>query len=562
MRTSVARRGLPLLGILAMALALGAGCDNPSNPKIQYTITFDSHGGSETADITRDEGTEVQKPADPVWAGQKFLGWFSSAEGGTEYEWPHVLKADITMHARWRALFEYTITFDSHRGSTVDSITDYEDTAVPKPENPEREGYTFAGWFSSAEGGTEYEWPHTLTANVTMHALWQDISRYTIIFNSHEGSTVGMITEKEGTAVSKPGDPTREHYTFAGWFSSAEGGTEYEWPHILTANVTMHARWTVIPERTITFDSHDGTPVDPVTNYVGTAVPQPEYPTRANYAFAGWFSSAEGGAEYEWPHILTANVTMHARWTVRHTITFEREGGSAVAAITANAGTPVPEPAAPYRLGYTFQGWYSAANGGEAYTWPHTLDADVIMYAQWGTITTYTITFDRHDGSATTIIRENEGAKIPKPANPTREGCTFQGWYSAANGGTEYEWPHDLIGNVTMHARWEIRTSDQPISLTIDDLIDPAGSAFNDEPFALVKPDGEKTISISGSDNDANAKWFVGLVQTGTGDSVTLSAANLSLGTHVLRVTAEYGGERYSKELTFTVHKADEGGEE
>jgi hypothetical protein len=79
-------------------------------------------------------------------------------------------------------------------------------------------------------------------------------------------------------------------------------------------------------------------------------------------------------------------------------------------------------------------------------------------------------------------------------------------------------------------------------------------AALTEGSFTLIKPNGTKTISISGSDsNGTTAVWYVGLGRIGTGYTMTLSAANLSRGTHTLRVTAEYNGKRYSKELTFRV---------
>jgi uncharacterized repeat protein (TIGR02543 family) len=68
----------------------------------------------------------------------------------------------------------------------------------------------------------------------------------------------------------------------------------------------------------------------------------------------------------------------------QHTITFNSQEGSPVDPITENEGTEVAKPADPTRSGgYTFKGWYNAASGGTLYTWPHTLNADVTMYAQW-----------------------------------------------------------------------------------------------------------------------------------------------------------------------------------
>jgi uncharacterized repeat protein (TIGR02543 family) len=65
---------------------------------------------------------------------------------------------------------------------------------------------------------------------------------------------------------------------------------------------------------------------------------------------------------------------------------------------------------------------------------------------------TYTISFESHGGSAVTA---NTGTAVAKPADPAWDGYVFTGWYSAVSGGTEYIWPHNLTGNVTMHAQWE-----------------------------------------------------------------------------------------------------------
>jgi uncharacterized repeat protein (TIGR02543 family) len=169
-------------------------------PPAQYTLTFDTHGGSAVAAITADAGTAVSKPADPTRSGYTFTGWFSAETGGTLYPWPHSLSANITMHAQWRAAGETpptqnTRTIVSQRGSPAAAINPSEGTAVSKPADPSRSGYTFTGWFGAETGGTLYTWPHSLSANITMHAQWQDEgetppAQYTLTFDSHGGSEV------------------------------------------------------------------------------------------------------------------------------------------------------------------------------------------------------------------------------------------------------------------------------------------------------------------------------------------------------------------------------------
>jgi uncharacterized repeat protein (TIGR02543 family) len=383
---------------------------------------------------------------------------------------------------------------------------------------------------------------------------------------------VQAITASEGAAVNKPRDPTRADYVFIGWFSAAAGGSLYTWPHTVTANLTMHAHWRAeedppAGQYTLTFNTHGGSAIPAITADQGTAVAKPPDPVRADYVFTGWFSAETGGVLYAWPYPLTANATMHARWRAegesppaQYTLTFDTHGGSAIPAITADEGTAVSRPAKPAKEDHTFIAWYSTETGGAAYAWPHILTASVTMHAQWQaeedpSPDQYTLTFDSHGGSPVAAITADQGTNVPEPAAPTRADHTFTGWYSAATGGTLYTWPHTLTAGVTMHARWTVNTTAQGITLTMTDFTAPpadqAGGAVTGGNITLTKPGGTETVTVAGAGTDVT--WYIGLVQIGIGSNVTLYADTLSLGTHTLRVTAQYGGVRYSKELTVTV---------
>jgi uncharacterized repeat protein (TIGR02543 family) len=106
---------------------------------------------------------------------------------------------------------------------------------------------------------------------------------YTITFDSRGGSAVQSINADEATAVPKPPDPVKEGYAFTGWFSAASGGTAYAWPHALSADVTMYARWQANSEPplsryTITFDSRGGSAVQSITAYLGFLITKPPNP--------------------------------------------------------------------------------------------------------------------------------------------------------------------------------------------------------------------------------------------------------------------------------------------
>ena len=130
----------------------------------QYTITFDTNGGSEIVPITQDYGTEITAPADPTRKGYTFKGW--------DKEIPETMPAEnITVKAQWE-INQYTITFDTNGGSEIAPITQDYGTEITAPDNPTRKGYTFKGW--------DKEIPETMPAeNITITARWKDTEKPT-----------------------------------------------------------------------------------------------------------------------------------------------------------------------------------------------------------------------------------------------------------------------------------------------------------------------------------------------------------------------------------------------
>ena len=186
----------------------------------QYTITFDTAGGSEIAPITQDYGTAITAPADPTREGYTFIGW--------DTEIPTTMPAeDMTVTAQWE-INRYTITFDTAGGSEIAPITQDYGTAITAPADPTREGYSFIGW--------DMEIPETVPAeNMTVTAQWE-INRYTITFDTAGGSEIAPITQDYGTNITSPADPTREGYSFIGW--------DRDIPVTMPAeNMTLKARW-------------------------------------------------------------------------------------------------------------------------------------------------------------------------------------------------------------------------------------------------------------------------------------------------------------------------------
>ena len=293
----------------------------------QYTITFDTNGGSDIAPITQDYGAEITAPDNPTRKGYTFKGW--------DKEIPETMPAEnMTVKAQWE-INQYTITFDTNGGSEIAPITQDYGTEITAPDNPTRKGYTFKGW--------DKEIPETMPAdNITVKAQWE-INQYTITFDTNGGSEIAPITQDYGTEITAPDNPTRKGYTFKGW--------DKEIPETMPAeNITVKAQWE-INQYTITFDTNGGSEIAPITQDYGTEITAPDNPTRKGYTFKGW--------DKEIPETMPAeNMTVKAQWEInQYTIAFDTNGGSEIAPITQDYGTEITAPDNPTRKGYTFKGW-------------------------------------------------------------------------------------------------------------------------------------------------------------------------------------------------------------
>lgn len=202
----------------------------------------------------------------------------------------------------------------------------------------QEEGKTANGVFIAAGGRFTQSPGAQITGEV--------IGAYTVTFQSEGGSEVASQI-RANTPADRPADPTKEGYTFIGWYN---GESEWNFETPVTADLTLTAKWQ-INRYTITFDTAGGSEVPSITQDYGTAITPPAAPTRTGYTFAGW--------DREIPTTVPAeDMTLTAKWQVnQYTITFKPENGGQDIVIKQDYGTAITAPANPTKTGYTFAGW-------------------------------------------------------------------------------------------------------------------------------------------------------------------------------------------------------------
>lgn len=148
-----------------------------------FTVTFDSDGGSEVSAQSVAYGAKVTKPENPTKEGFVFEKWVTqttdnagTAAETTETEWNFendTISADTTLTAKWK-IVAFTVTFDSDGGSEVAAQSVNRGEKVTKPDSPTKKGYTFDKWvIKDAENVSAWDFDKdTVTSDITLYATW------------------------------------------------------------------------------------------------------------------------------------------------------------------------------------------------------------------------------------------------------------------------------------------------------------------------------------------------------------------------------------------------------
>jgi len=512
-----------------------------------YTVIFDSQGGSAVNNINTYYESMITAPIMPTKTGYTFAGWYKESSITNPWIFGNDrVVSDMTLYAKW-TINTYKITFDSQGGNNVNSVYTIYNTIATVPETPTKTGYTFAGWYK--EVGLITQWVFAtdkVTTNTTLYAKWT-INNYTVSFDSQGGNSISPSSIVYNTTVTAPVDPTKEGYTFAGWYKEVNLITPWVFTtDTVILNTTLYAKWT-INEYTVTFNSQNDVSMNNITNVTyNTNIIAPIDPTKTGYTFAGWYKDEFFVNQWAFNvDTVTSNTILYAKWIINsYTLTFDSNGGSFIDSSNVSYNTIVTAPTVPVKTGYTFAGWYKDTS--LTTPWIFTTDkitTDVTLYASW-LINTYYIVFDSQGGSNVASTSTIYNTAITEPVSPTREYYEFGGWYKELDYINKVDFNNNLITeNTTLYAKW-ISTGINWTSQYVDDVLTgvvPIYSvAYGNGIFVttgvmagagklLISSDGInwETITLGTTNTWRSVTYgdglFVAVADTGTGNRVMTS---------------------------------------
>ncbi|MBR7172708.1 MAG: InlB B-repeat-containing protein [Clostridia bacterium] len=307
---------------------------------------------------------------------------------------------------------------------------------------------------------------------------------YEVTFNTNGGSLINAQEIEEGLTVELSEIPTKKGYTFAGWFVDEDLTTEFEANSVVANDLILYAKWNVV-DYSITYHLNGGTnsELNPQTYTINDEIIFAE-PTKTDSLFIGWFADSDltnpiTKIETE----TTGNVEIWAGWYHEKCfVSFDANGGEVETnemLVNKNEYCVLPVPT---NAGHEFAGWY---NGKELLTDIHgnTLrsigENEVLnLTAHWDD--TSTVTFETNGGTPVAELSFITGSDIILPANPTKYGYVFDGWFYD-NGYFLEELKETTVmlnKNIILYAKWvdytfEIKHSNK-VAISVNDTLSSA----------------------------------------------------------------------------------------
>lgn len=414
----------------------------------QSSISYNPQGGTfasgETGIRSGVPGTSYTPPADPIFAGYTFGGWYTQPDGqGSPYTETKIpTETNITVYAKWISrTTDITLDLNYDGSPEAEKVSGANGNRVIY-DMPAREGYSFLGW-STTQDNSSMDTTYFPVYTEKSHTLYAQWSAEGVVLRFHpvdglftDGET-GLRNGSAGETYQTPANPIRPGYTFEGWFSDTHDGEEFT-PNgkLPDTSTVVYAHWSADEIEVTLNQNYAEAPAPVVEKGVFTEKIDYDLPNRAGYRFLGWSSnSADIVGDMHPAFPSETGSELFAIWEAQTiTVTFDSMKGSFTSGSqstqSGNPGDPYDVPTVE-REGYDFIGWFVTPLDKQAAPVGSIPAEDAIYYAQWN-MKEITATFDlvggNVGGNTDDVVCKGHYNEMIEWSEPAREASVFVGW--------------------------------------------------------------------------------------------------------------------------------------
>lgn len=316
-----------------------------------------------------------------VYAGKQGLKFGSSSKNGSL---TFTLNQNYKINQFKVGIAKYN---DKDGGKVKVQCGEYSEDFTPESSVLEFDGKSF----------TSYE-TNTFTISTTAKRAY--VKSIEFLYNNAETCTVAYydgadvistFTVDKGTTLdetSKPANPEKEGYVFAGWYTNVDLTDKYNFDLPVTADLKLYAKFeesVAVETQTVTFMKDAETLFDTSVVKKGNTVGVPAEPTNDGYSFAGWYTDVKCTTAYDFNLPVNTDITLYAKWLAKYTVSFDTDGGSTVESQTVVTRNKATKPAVnPTKKGYNFVGWYTDNTYTTEFDFENTIITDnTTIYAKF-----------------------------------------------------------------------------------------------------------------------------------------------------------------------------------
>ena len=475
-------------------------CQISTTSNAEYTVSFDTVGGSDIESQTVLAGDYAEEPSEPAKADAVFVGWVNSKDQTFDFETTKIYK-NTTVYAKWRDLDQITGLTGAASNSGTNASTAF---ALLDNQNYE----------------LEYD--------QVVYLILQEELEGAVIYYTVDGTepTTDSSVYTAAGIVPFYGENKEETFTVKA-YASCDG---YKDGAVFTCSCTLK-------KYSVTVDKDDGSESKDYTLYSGEKLNDGtafEAPSKTDYTFKGWFV---GSTEFDFTKVVAytdAAFTVKALWTENGTLatpTFSISGTDVDSGEEVELGINSSDSLADCTIYYTTDGTipttsslvYSDAivitDDTTVMAFVHSNDGslkDSSVITEVFTLKRYTVTFDSVEGSDVDSQTVKSGSKATKPEDPTKTNNEFNYWY-LEDSEVEYDFDTEVMSDIKLVAKWTSTEDKTPPNAVSNLKVDGIGSITvswdnpEDEDFAgvIVKIYDDEGNLIKSEELDSSETSYV-----------------------------------------------------